>query len=335
MATVERYVDTDVVGGAGDGTSFEDAYSSLSAWEAAEQTNLVTDGDLHIVHCRASSGTSDSTAVLVDGWTTDATHNITIQVDEADRFNGEYDETAYRIVLSSSTYVFRAVEDYMEIYGLQFHNQVSGDSTSWCVDGIGEWGKLGYCLLSCPDDGVGLYMARTNTQYVYNCLFYNPHTEGSTAKGIEINSGTNYILNCTFHDFDDGVYTSGGDTYATNCISFDNADDFNRFGGSLTIDHCASDDGDGTNSVQPGDWTLVLTDYPNNVFSLKSTDTDCTGAGTDDPGSGLYSDDIVGYTRTSIWDIGAFENQVAAGSVVKLVDGVIDDGLVDNKLVTN
>ena len=55
MAEVIRYVDTDIVGGDADGTSWANAYSSLTIWEAAEQTDLPTDGDWHHVFVRASS----------------------------------------------------------------------------------------------------------------------------------------------------------------------------------------------------------------------------------------------------------------------------------------
>ena len=103
---------------------------------------------------------------------------------------------------------------------------------------------------------------------------------------------------------------ANGNFYAYNCIVFNNSDDFK---GTITIDHCASDDLDGTNPVDisPGateadDWEACFTDYANGDFSLKS-DSVCVGAGVDDPGSGLYSDDILGNTRTSPWDIGAFE----------------------------
>ena len=78
MAEVVRYVDPDVSGGLGDGTSWANAYSSLNAWEAAEQTNLVSDGDTHVVNCRASGGTADTTAVNIDGWGVDSTHYVKV-----------------------------------------------------------------------------------------------------------------------------------------------------------------------------------------------------------------------------------------------------------------
>ena len=92
---------------------------------------------------------------------------------------------------------------------------------------------------------------------------------------------------------------------ATNCVAGNCTDDFN---GTITIANCCSDDGDGANPQGPlgADWDNEFTDKDNGAFSLL-VGGNCVGNGTDDPGSGLYSDDIIGTVRTSTWDIGAFE----------------------------
>ena len=43
-------------------------YTSLNAWDSGEQTDLVTDGDNHVVTC-SSSGTADTANVMVYGST--------------------------------------------------------------------------------------------------------------------------------------------------------------------------------------------------------------------------------------------------------------------------
>jgi hypothetical protein len=58
MADLHYYVDTDVVGGAGDGSSWANAFSSLQDCDDAVAQNLTDgDGDTCTIHCRASAGT--------------------------------------------------------------------------------------------------------------------------------------------------------------------------------------------------------------------------------------------------------------------------------------
>ena len=76
-AQVIRYVDPDAAGAA-NGTSWADAYTSLSAWEAAEQTDLVSAGNYHTVYCRSSGGTDDTTPFAINSWTTGSSNYIVI-----------------------------------------------------------------------------------------------------------------------------------------------------------------------------------------------------------------------------------------------------------------
>ena len=70
--------------------------------------------------------------------------------------------------------------------------------------------------------------------------------------------------------------------------------------------------------ISPGgteadDWDAAFTDYSNGDFSVKNDSSVLYGAGTDNPGAGLYSDDIIDTARSSTWDIGAFEYVAAGG----------------------
>ena len=86
-----------------------------------------------------------------------------------------------------------------------------------------------------------------------------------------------------------------------NCIVLNNTDDFS----GCTVSYCCSDDGDGSYSQSPaagGEFTNLQGEDYSLVSGANSINT-----ATDDPGSGLYSDDIMGTARSSPWDIGAFE----------------------------
>ena len=77
-AQVIKYVDTDVVGGDSDGTSWANAYSTLSAWEAGQRTDLVTDGDYHTVYLRGSTDDTTCFTITTANWTTGAANYIEI-----------------------------------------------------------------------------------------------------------------------------------------------------------------------------------------------------------------------------------------------------------------
>ena len=81
MALITRYVNTGSTSG-GDGTTNDTtganrAYVSLSAAEAAEQTDLVSAGDSIEILC--SGSTHDTTIVTFSGCTTGASNTITVK----------------------------------------------------------------------------------------------------------------------------------------------------------------------------------------------------------------------------------------------------------------
>jgi len=103
MADTIRYVDTDVVGGLGDGTSLANAYSGINAWNTAEAAAVGT-GDRHL--CYLSGATLDvATSDLdLDGWSgAGELHLIGDSPDEP----FEVDTTAYRLSLKRTTLLSR------------------------------------------------------------------------------------------------------------------------------------------------------------------------------------------------------------------------------------
>ncbi len=106
MATVTRYVNTNSTAG-GNGTTnatsgANRAYATLSEWESNEQTDLVTDGDVHVCICDGAGG-DDSTFVLIDGWTTGSSNDITIQGTNGYAINGS--QATFGILYINDNYV--------------------------------------------------------------------------------------------------------------------------------------------------------------------------------------------------------------------------------------
>jgi len=327
MATVTRYVDTASSGG--DGTTqghsgATAAYASLSAWEAAEQTDLPTDTDTHVVYCAGS--TADSTAVTVAGWTTGASNDILIAGDEtapdSDGWaaSGILNSTHYR--LEANANLFQSNENFVTLEKFQIYVLVTTARTN-CIINFVDTGALNqFKKMVMRNETAGRIISSSDTSghdvVIENCVLYDL---GTACVDIVLTQGhsvftTWTVTNCLIMGGVNGFQESGGILNCTNCAVFDNSDDFKSVGG--TIDYCASDDVDGTNSVDisPGateatEWAKAFTDYANGDFHVKDTSSVLYNAGT---ATGMPADDIKGVTRTTN-EIGPFAFVAAAGGV--------------------
>ena len=303
-------------------------YTSLAAAIAGEARDLVTADEQLTIKCRCTGGTADG-AATIDGFTTDATRYVKIWTDpsESYRHAGTYPTgNKYRIEVSNEPGI--AIRDAnIEIIGIAIQATDTGNSnTRGILITTGSVGiKIDKCLIvgicSGTGTGYGIYAYISTATVHVTSTVVQGWASGSDQHfaALYLYYGTPYIYNCTFTKSYRGVSSFNNGTHTIkNCIFFNNIDDIYTNGATQVIDHCASDDGDGTNpvNISPGateatDWAACFTDYANGDFSLKSGSV-CIGAGVGDPGSGLYSDDILGNTRTSPWDIGAFEYVSAA-----------------------
>jgi len=298
-------------------------YTSLSACMNANEQDLVSNDKYFDVEIDGVWASEDTTACIVDNYTTDTTRHINIYTTATARHDGKWKATAYTMKNGSALHI-NGVK-HVSVTGIQIdlnetvagvgikisdpdggHNAVdilidkciikNGDLTSWTPPSKGFQSGLftSGCVRNTLIYSVGMGMSDYNNLgsnaypawLFYNCVIRDIPVSGfSNTYGILYN-GTGYtIVNCAVFD----VGTAGND-----------------FGGaSLTIFRCASDDGDGTSAVTPADWDAVFTDQDNGDFSLESTDTDLTGAGFNL--SLTFTDDIIGATRTSPWDIGAYK----------------------------
>ena len=271
--------------------------------------------DTALVQIRASD---DSGAA----WTTSATNWLKITVDAGARHDGKWDTGAYMLEASGDE-IFEIREGHVILEGLQIHNTiVDGDGSCITIhdpntpDDSTTGLKISNTILNTANLGVGIW---THSQFggtldVWNTVIFSPHARGGSSEGIYLRSGRDSgsdasavitVYNSVIHNFNDGIERDAGTMVVTNSAVFNNDHDFD---GVMTLDYNASNDGDGTNAVIPADWSDVFVSVTlgSEDFHLKSTDTDLRGAGTVDPGSGLYSDDIDGESRPATnWDIGA------------------------------
>ncbi|MFA6454340.1 MAG: LamG domain-containing protein [Patescibacteria group bacterium] len=306
-ATVIKIIDPDN----GAGTD----YVSLNAWEA-QNLNLVTRDEIQIAKCRTTGGSADTTAVNITGWTTSATQYIKIWTDPAEsyRHGGKWDDTKYRLILNDATPLILSVP-WVYVEGLQFKRTYTSVQYSYVVQtniypNSAADVYLGYNISVAEGANSSFYFTgNLNLNvYAYNCVAY-----GGTRNGFFGYGGTQYCYNCTStkHTGAQGYGIRGID-YVYNSIAVGN--DGSDLSLATTTDYNASDDGDGTNAQvldSTNNYENEFVDYVNDDYHLVSGSV-AVNHGTNDPGSGLYSDDIDLQSRSGTWDIGADEYVTSA-----------------------
>lgn len=304
MATVTTYVDPD---GTGD-------YTSLNAWEAGEQTDLVTDGDSHVVKCFSSEGTADTTAVTIAGWITGPSNKLTIQADTGHETGTEWDSTIYRLAANySSDALLYLNEDYIDCIGIQVQNTSTSND---CVE-IGPLREnmlLKNLLIKGGRYGIICGGTSVGNKFFENCIIID--TADDSIRGC--GDATSHIYNCTVSGSGDlGINSQNTACPVFNCVVTDCIDNcFQNVSGTYS-DYNYSDDGTapGTNSLT--NQSDPFEDASNGDFRIKS-DSNAIDAGI---GPSSDSDvpqyDIDGTERTgSSCDIGAWEYVSATPSIV-------------------
>ncbi len=315
-------------------------WASLSAAEAgADDSGYLNTADLTSANVRLNlccyydhdDYTADDGNAAISGYTTDSTRYINIFAPGGDtesiysqRHNGVWDDHKFKIERTDGN-LLTIYDSYTRISHLQaFVTASSGIRV--CYYMYSTETSLGMRVFSCiargsisgSGNGQGIYSRASayEEQYIYNNLIYDFNGAGTDSRGISSSSSSasnvhiynNTVINCIR-----GIQigSSATSSYIKNNMVYGCTD---AFYGTTTnaANNISETETFGSGSSTTSQTTAQLfTDYDNDDFSVKDTDSDLYDAGTDL--SAYFTTDIAGTTR-STWDIGAFE-YVASGSI--------------------
>jgi len=318
---VDIYVDTDVSGGLGDGTSWANAYSTLNAAIAARAANIVNLNVYHDYHCRASSGTGDSTAIASASWASYVTSSTCkIRIIGEDAVAGKRSTASYRLIGNSTNNVYTAQN--VEFTNIQFDHVGYSATCVYCYIPANSLYIFDKCIFAGDDGGTSTAMLAigvdsTAVLVMNNCIATKNYVF------LQNVAGTTHVQSCSHYSTystANGINVTSGTVYATNFITYLTGASANPFNGTVTAESCASYPADsvGTNYVSLSGYTLaqVYTDAANHDLHLVSG-CPAIGAGYDLSGATYpITDDIDGDERSS-WDIGADEYTSVASDVLK------------------
>lgn len=283
-------------------------YTSLSAWFAVKQGNIVTADQVQVAECYDDWATGLDDAVTITGATTDSTRYYKITVASGNRHTG-IPQTGFFIKRAhTGSGIIRLDQNYTEVEWLDVEQTSTGDDYKAFITVAGKTGiKITNCLAKSVANAAGASFYIPDATAIC-CLAYE-----STRTGFGLNAGSS-TYNCTSAECRFGFSADSTAPIIKNCVSY-NSSYSNYF--NVTGTNCdynatstGSDDAPGANSVisvASGDFVNAAS----NDFHLASGSA-LIGAGTN-----LYSTfttDIDGDTWPSsgAWDIG-FDYRVAGG----------------------
>ncbi|RLC35919.1 hypothetical protein DRH27_06065, partial [Candidatus Falkowbacteria bacterium] len=262
--------------------------------------------------CRSSSGSADTEALTIDGWTTTDTTYIKIYTDSSEgyRHSGVYSASAYRIATASPIIIN---ESNVRIEGLQIYQNsdiaaknaieiIAEDADSDIriyqniIKGSGSFTTNSHVGIKASSsakiynniiygfnltDSAGLYLSGDNFDYyIYNNTLVNSNTCMAQGDGSTVVAKNNIVQNCT-------NYFAG---------TYDSASDYN-----LSLDASAP----GSNSSTSTSVTFLASTSEDFHLHFDDTGARNNGISLASDSDLAFSDDIDSQTRYYLWDIGA------------------------------
>ena len=308
-------------------------YTSLSAWEAAQQRDLVAADEIEVAECY---GFIDTTATAVSGWTTGVNNYIIIRAHSSAKATVPMttDGSRYLLLVSTASVTALSIsaQQYTQVLDIQVettsgnantHNFTTGTNTTFrnCVGRSAMVGNNG---------GVWFSQGQVNVR-LQNCigiLINNTTTLNNAGVFRHDNAAVQYD-NCTaITEGNRRGWAVGG---AAASIIFRNclAVNLNRRGngfvvvfGTSPINLINSTNNASTDDTAPGvnarlNQDIIFANRSIQDYHLDWMDAGARGNGTDLSASPTrsFSDDFDGNTRSAPWNIGALGVSNAPNSI--------------------
>lgn len=200
MALSTYYVDTDVVGGTGDGSSLVNAYSSLNACISARAANIVGSGNNILILCYATAGTADTTACTTSGFTCSYNSGETVEFRCGQTLTGTWNTGIYRLS-AANTNVFSIYGSGIIVNGLQIELTGMNANYQQCMNVTN--------------------ISANNPSVMKNCLLKSANSATFRERPLYISIGTSRV----FHMYNNVIYNVGSVAHtANNCMYFTGTD---------------------------------------------------------------------------------------------------------------
>lgn len=328
---------TNVTVGSGGGYN----YTSLSNAEDGEDANpdLVSRNTILVFECY---GFEDTTAAVIDGFTTDSTHYIVVT--NMVPHGGKWNTSSYRLKQSSSSSL-TIRDDFIRLYGLQIAlgmNPPGAALSCILIDTIAAGGTvwISNCLIDQGSgNGTGYYTRGVDVNdadinlYFWNNIVYRAGTNSnSAANALRLTVSSAYVFSSVFVSPRNAVSAVAGTIAITNCYARSTVIANSDYSGTMSKGYCASSGNSGNTGltgIAEDGTTFVNVSRDSEDYHIIST-SPLKDVGVDTSGNAApmnFTTDIDGQTRSGTWDIGADE-YVAAGGATKPTTTYLLKGLL-------
>ena len=319
-------------------------YSSLSAWEAAQQRNLVTADEIAVAECY---GFVDTTLTTISGWTTGVNNYIIIRAHPSAKATlpPKTDGSQYVLQSGSPGTMLSIQQSYTQVDGIYVHHTTNNANNNAIF--VGSGGLTGVLIRNTimrsgnnGDVGRAFFAQGSGTPRprLQNCVGIMIDGNGRSDQEVfqHDNSNVDYD-NCLAFTIGlrNGFRPSSADpTVVRNCIAATGTGPgFSGSGFNTTF----STNNATTSATAPGvnnrtSQTFRFVDSASLNFHLSTLDTAALGFGTNlsTSATGAFSDDFDGKSRGTLWSIGPTQPNVSTQTIYNAKYGpkIINDGLI-------